>query len=75
MSETRSNRRDQQIVEIARREVDPQCVGQFEPITRGPVVALLGILFVGVVGVFYLAIQKIGSLPAGRRNEHAHGRI
>jgi hypothetical protein len=41
----------EEIRRLARRETDPREVGRFQPITRGPVVAVLVLAAVGVAAI------------------------
>ena len=50
--------REQQILAIAARETNPEAVSEFAPIVRGPVVAILGVIALGIVAGFYIATQK-----------------
>jgi hypothetical protein len=63
--------RDREIIRLARREVDPAHAAEFAPITRGPVVAVLGLMAIGVIAVPYVAWQAIrnraGASRPGRR--------
>lgn len=53
---------DNQIRALARREADPKQALAFEPIARGPLVALLGLLLVGLVAVPLALVQIAGQL-------------
>jgi hypothetical protein len=54
--------RDREIIEIAKREVSCAHVGQFEPITRGPIVAVLWLSILAVVAGFYMVGNKVAGL-------------
>ncbi len=51
--------RDREIIRLARREVDAAHAAEFAPITRGPVVAALGLVALGLVAVPYLVWQRL----------------
>ena len=59
----RMNRRvgaqDDNIVELARRETDPACLDDFQPITRGPIVAIAGLLGLALVVPVHLVWRLI----------------
>ncbi len=57
--------RDREIIRLARREVDPAHAAEFAPVTRGPVVAVLGLGCLGVVAAFYLAWHKLTGRKLG----------
>lgn len=57
-----SPRREQRILEMARRETDPRHTSDFEPITKGPIVAVLAMVGLGIVAVFYAIYRRIASL-------------
>lgn len=50
--------RESAILEIAKREAQPARVQEFEPITFGPWVALLGIVCLGIFAVCYMFTTK-----------------
>ena len=52
---------DDDIVELARRETDPACLSDFQPITRGPIVAIAGLLSLAIVTPVYLAWRQIAT--------------
>ena len=47
--------RERQLLEMARRETDPAHWPHFQPITRGPLVALLGMFCLGLIIPFFRA--------------------
>ena len=51
--------REQKILELASREVDPRHAHEFAPITHGFVFACLGIVFLGTLGVLLMAARKL----------------
>jgi hypothetical protein len=53
------SRRDREILEIAVRETDPKNWPRFQPITRGPVVAVLGIVTFGALGVIFWVMDRV----------------
>ena len=59
----RMNRRvgaqDDNIVELARRETDPACLDDFQPITRGPIVAIAGLPGLALVVPVHLVWRLI----------------
>ncbi len=59
--------RDQRILEIARRETDPRHADEFEPITRGPFVAALGMFALGIVAIPWLVVTRLGFAARYRR--------
>ena len=50
---------DDNIVELARRETDPACLDDFQPITRGPIVAIAGLLGLALVVPVHLVWRLI----------------
>jgi hypothetical protein len=54
--------RDREIIRLAHREVDPAHAAEFAAITRGPVVAALGLAGLGVVAVAYLGCRRVAEL-------------
>jgi hypothetical protein len=61
------SRRNSELVRLAEREVSPRHVEEFEPITRGWVVAILGIMVLGSVAVLYMIGQKIAGMLGSNR--------
>ena len=59
--------RDREIIRLARREVDPAHAAEFAPITRGPVVAVLGLGLLGVAAATYLVCGRVAALFRGGR--------
>ena len=59
--------RDRRIVGLARREADPAHAAEFAPVTRGPVVAVLGLAALGVAAGAYVAWRQVAAL-FGRRS-------
>jgi hypothetical protein len=51
--------REEKILAIAQREVDPRHVSEFAPITRGPIFAALAMIGLGIVAGFYVAGRKV----------------
>jgi len=49
------------IVELARRETDPACLDDFQPITRGAVVAIAGLLGLALVVPVHLVWRQIAA--------------
>lgn len=58
--------RDRKIIEIAKREVSCAHVSEFEPITKGPIVAVLWLSVLAAVAGFYMVGQKLAGLFARR---------
>ncbi len=54
--------RDREIIRLARREVDPATAAEFAPLTRGPVVAVLGLGLLGAAAAAYLVQQRVWAL-------------
>lgn len=52
---------DDEIIELARRETDPACLDDFQPITRGPIVAIAGLLGLALVIPAHLAWRQIAA--------------
>ncbi|HXN84531.1 MAG TPA: hypothetical protein VN867_00610 [Candidatus Binataceae bacterium] len=50
--------RERAILAISTRETNPEAVSEFAPITRGPIVATLGVIGLGIVAGFYIVAQK-----------------
>ena len=50
--------RERQILAIAERETTPEAVSEFAPIARAPVVAIIGVIALGIIAGFYLATQR-----------------
>jgi hypothetical protein len=50
--------RERKILAIAERETTPAAVSEFAPIVRGPIVAILGMVVLGIIAGFYVAAQK-----------------
>ncbi len=50
--------KEKKILEIAKKEVHPKLALEFEPITRGPFFALLGIIAIGFLGLFYIIVMR-----------------
>jgi hypothetical protein len=59
--------RERKLLEMARRETDPAHWDRFQPITRGPVVALLGMACLGLVVPFY-GVWTVVMKSLGRRS-------
>ena len=51
--------RDDEIIHLARRETDPAYLDDFQPLTRGPIVAIAGLLGLAIVTPVYLAWRQI----------------
>lgn len=52
---------DNEIIELARRETDPACLDDFQPITRGPTFAIAGLLGLALVIPAHLAWRQIAA--------------
>ena len=55
----RVSRRDAGIIDLARRETDPAHVDEFQPIARGPAIALVGLLALALVVPPYMVWQRL----------------
>ena len=59
--------RERALIEMAHRETDPAHWARFQPITRGPVAALLGLACLGLVVPFFvvwtLVLKSLGRRP------------
>ena len=58
--------RERALLDLARRETDPTQWHRFQPITRGPVVAWVGIACLGAVVPFFVAATLIRRALGGR---------
>jgi hypothetical protein len=52
---------DDDIVELARRETDPAYLDDFQPITRGPIVAIAGLVGLALVVPVHLVWRRIAA--------------
>ena len=59
--------RSRKIAQLARREATPEGYAQFQPITRGPIVAVLGIFTIGLCVPFYQVGRSLRGLVARSR--------
>jgi hypothetical protein len=62
------SRRERRILEVARRETDPRHASEFEPITRGPLVAVLALLVLGAASVPYMLAKWFVRIVRGRKS-------
>jgi hypothetical protein len=56
------SRRDEQIIALALREVQPEFAAEFEPITAGPILTILALAALGLVAAIYLLLAKLRKL-------------
>lgn len=63
---------DEEIRELADREVTPAHIAEFEPICRGPLVAVLLIAWAGVASLPHMAAAVVRRISTGRPRED-HG--
>jgi hypothetical protein len=54
-----SSQRAQRIRDLARRETDPRHAREFAPVTKGPVVALLALLVLGIAALPFVVAARI----------------
>jgi len=59
--------RARKIAQLARRETTPEGHAQYQPVTRGPVVAVLGIAAIGLCIPFYWVGRSLRGLGARNR--------
>ena len=64
---TENEQREAEILAIARRETQPELIQAFEPITHGFIVAVAGMLILGIVAVLYLIRTKALKLINGTK--------
>jgi hypothetical protein len=57
-----SHRREERLLVLARLEVTPGHIHEFEPIVRGPLFAIAAIAAIGVFACFYLVGAKLAQL-------------
>jgi hypothetical protein len=53
---------------LAQRETDPRFYKEFEPITRGPLVAVTILLGAGILALLVTPLRLLNALLRGRRN-------
>lgn len=56
---TPMSRSEEEVLQIARRETSPEYVHEFEPITKGPLFAMLALAPLGLMAAFGLVWKKI----------------
>ena len=54
--------RDSKLIALASREVSPEHVDEFQPITRGPIFAMLGLAALGAVACLYMIARKLAGI-------------
>lgn len=55
-----------EIVVLARREVDPRCVAEFEPLHLGPVRSILALVGIGIAGAIAAPFRLLTNLTSPR---------
>ena len=61
---------DREIRELAEREASPAAAGEFGPICRGPVVAVLLIAWAGLASLPHIAAAIARRMFTSRREDH-----
>jgi hypothetical protein len=59
--------RTRKIAQLARRETTPEGYAHYQPVTRGPVVAVLGIAAIGLCIPFYWVGRFLRGIGARNR--------
>ena len=54
-----------EILQLARAEMDPACYARFEPLTAGPVCALAGLVAVAMLGILAAPMRLLRRVRPG----------